>query len=301
MRALLRWAVAAALALASLTAPLPAAAQEGIGFWTAAAGGGGGNVSQTEEWVGFNDGTGTTVNAGASSKTITSLGATTANDWAGFCLYVSTANSSGNRYLLDVMDSGAHVIAANIYVEPGVAASGVPTEVCIPLNVAAGKTINIGLQGVGSGNSLKVAIKGLVRQASSPPLWNTFAALNYDLPNTRASTIDVLNHTTFGSSWTSVVSSNPATCGALLYIIGDNATGPAGGYVSTLRIAVTPNGGSLSEISRIIVGMAASGALYRNPVGIIYQSIPSLAAISADVVTPANGTDNHRVGIYCLS
>lgn len=301
LKRLITWAVSAAFALAVSAAPLPAIAQEGLGFWPGS-GGGVTNVSQTEEWIGYNDGTGTSVNAGNGTKTVSSSLGTTVGAWAGFCIFATSVNSSGNRYLLDVMDSNSNVIAANIFLAPGLNTSGVVTKLCIPLNVAAGKSIFVGVQSSGTGNSLKISIQGLVRQANSPPLWNTFTALNPDTGATKAGTINVQNQTTnFASpTWTQLVSSTPTACGALLYNIGENG-GPSSGYVMTLQIGVTPSGGSLTEISRAIVQTSGSGALYREPAGLISQSIPSAAAISAAVANQNNTSDTHRVGLYCLS
>lgn len=272
--------------------------------YTSFASGGSSPVNQNNSYepLGF-AGTGALTSLAASLSVNTkgsyvSLGTTT-NDWAGFWVIVGQGSNAAARHLFDVA-IGTTVIAPNIYAEPGTGGNAANAySVFIPLNVPSGSNLQVRSQSNVGSASFGVAIRGIVDNANSPPLWTTMTALTADTANTRASTVSQ----GFASSttWTEQVASTAATYGAMMMIPGRSTTDPVANQDATYLLATGAAAAEVEFWRQTSTSLAASVFYRTNDSQLIQRSIASGSRISASPLVPTPGTMTVCLGLYGFS
>lgn len=240
-----------------------------------------------------------TGNATANTKgSYASLG-TTSNDWAGFWLIFGQASNASARLMFDVA-IGTTVIAPNVYAEPGAAGNAANAfSVFIPINVPASSNIQVRSQSSSGATTTGVAVRGVIRNANSPPCFNTMTALTADTTNTRASTVS----TGFASSatWTEQIASTAATYGAMLMIPGRSTVDPTVNQDVTYLLAT---GAASSEVEfwRQTASSKGASVYYQsNDITLIEHSVTSGSRISASPMAVTPGTMTVCLGLYGFS
>ena len=267
-------------------------------------GGGGGanlNLNNAEEALGFaTDGTTTLVTAGGSNNTkgtYVSFG-TSANDWAGFWLYLGQGSASAGRYILDVRQGGATVIVPDLYVEPG--QSLAPVLYWIPMAVTAG-LIEVRCQAENSSRTIRVGIVGIIRNSQSAPMYTTMTALNVDTTNTRASATDIVMQNSAGTTYGTLSASLPSTAGGFLFVPGGTGTSPATSQQTGFQFAT---GAAASEVPfawhSTWISNAAASFSNRAP-KFIEHTVASGARISVKPTVATPGTDAMRCAAYAFT
>jgi hypothetical protein len=273
----------------------PAAAQRIV--VPSAPGGSPTNVNTTYETVGVflsgpDAGEGTTVTGGAANTKGAAweqLTAATTSDWAGFMVLVSAANSSGNRFLVDIATgalAAETVIIPNFFAFPSSVGAGM-SWAYFPLNVPAGTRISAKLQANGSGGNAQVSIVGEVRTANHPPLWNNCELLAAAWTTTTYPSATTITSVSAGNTgWTEVVASTARTYGAMVANMG-----PATGLNPTVARSLIYRLATGAAASEVAFYALPSGTIASNPytgrppLRPIFKSIPSGTRVSAEVIS----------------
>ena len=221
----------------------------------------------------------------------------TANAWAGFWVYINGSSAGSTRWLIDIsFDNSATWAVSNLYAEPGAGAT--PMRVFIPLNVPAGSTITARAQASASSSpTVRVGLKGVVRNASSPPLFTTMASLTADTSTTRASSADISTVASGSTTWATVVASTAATYGELLAIPGSGTTVTTA-ELGMIRLGVGAAASEVELAGRDPVQYASAlPSVARSVVSRIERSVASGLRISAQFVKATAG-ETMRLALY---
>lgn len=262
------------------------------------------NLDTTYETVGITSvGAGTLVTGGAANTkgaAYTQLSASTASAWSGFWVMITAANSSGNRYLIDIGTGAAAAEVAlvpNIFAYPSTAGSGVQA-LFFPINVAAGTRISARVQSNGGSGSCQIAVMGEVSVAGSRPMYASVELLAAaDTANTRPSSVSITSVNSAGTGWTQVVASTARQYGALIPNLGVTGSLPATAQSLSYRLAT---GAAASEVLfwQTLLSTAAAnpytGRMTNTP---IYRTTPISTRVSAEVLVNTAG-DTFSPQIY---
>lgn len=225
--------------------------------------------------------------------------------WAGFYLFLNIANLSGNRYLVDI---GTGVAASevvrmpDVYSAPGTVVAG-PQVVYVPLNIAAGARVAARMQCSAIAGALTGAILGVIRNATSPPLWNNCERFTTTPAGSPAATFpsdtDVTATVVAGTGWTVMKASTARTYGAIMpsMSVQKSGTVPTTAQPVTLRTAV---GATLSEV---LIGaqpeyVSSSAPAVNRFNGLpLLHSVPSTSQINCEILTGVAGLNDK----FCVS
>lgn len=254
------------------------------------------NPDNTVEALGYGaTGAGTTVTSGGTNTkgSPAAIGTVGGTSWAGLYLDVGMGSNSGARYLLDLsFDNASTWAVQNLFLQPGT--SGAYTRIFLPLNVASGAQVAARVQSSVASATLSIAVKGLLRNADSLPLFSTVTALSVDSANTRPSTVDVGLANTF----VELISSTAAGYGALLAVVADNGTLPATSQGASFAIGLGGSG-SEAEIDRWGVQISTANPAIRTGASpVLMKTIPSGSRLSARGLAATPGSDAFRVALY---
>lgn len=254
------------------------------------------NPDNTVQTMGYGAaGAGTQLTAGGTNAkgSPTALGTVGGTSWAGFYIDVGMGSNSAARFLLDLsFDGGSTWAVQNLFLQQGT--SGAYTRIFLPLNVASASDIAARVQSSVASATLSIAVKGLLRNADSLPLFSTFTALNVDSANTRPSTVDVGLANTF----VELISSTAAGYGALLAVVADNGTLPATSQGASFAIGLGGSG-SEAEIDRWGVQISTANPAIRTGASpVLMKTIPSGSRLSARGLAATPGSDAFRVALY---
>lgn len=254
------------------------------------------NPDNTVQTMGYGAaGAGTQLTAGGTNAegSPTALGTVGGTSWAGFYVDVGMGSNSAARFLLDLsFDGGSTWAVQNLFVQPGT--SGAYTRIYLPLNVASGANISARVQSSQASATINIALKGLLRNANSLPLFSTFTALNIDNTNSRPSTVDVALSNTFVEE----VTSTAAAYGAIMGVVADNGTLPTAAQGGSFAIGLGASGSEV-EIDRWGVQIATSAPAIRTGASpVLMKTIPSGSRLSARGLAATPGSDAFRVALY---
>lgn len=255
------------------------------------------NIDTSYEFGGFSaTGTGKQVatNAAATNKgPWEELIASTSGSWAGFWLEINIANTSGNRFLLDigVGAAGSEVVKVpDLFVSLGATTAG-PLIVFVPLNVASSQRVAARVSSNGaSGSSLYITVIGVLRTASHSPLFDDCERITTAPAGTPAtafpSSTDITGVTSAGTGWTVLNASTSRTYGALLSNLGLRTSGAAPGNAQQLTFRLATGAAASEALFFQAMSATSTSAPYvqKFPILPIYKSFPSGTRIAGEVL-----------------
>lgn len=255
--------------------------------------GGGGSIPNLDtsiEKIGFDAGAGTVVaSAGANVKgTPIQLKAATDDPIAGFYLLPASASTAAARFLADLsFDGGATWAIENIFIQPGSTIYGVTGPLYFPMNIPDGANVYARVQAGNSGGSLRLAILGEKRAASSPPLFDICDALvEPDL----AATYPGGDTIPLTGAWTDVADPTAEDYGAITANFG-TAYAPALTQAVGLGVGLGAPGAEV-EISASIGGVATANPYIRGAtLPPVFKAIPAGSRLPLRAWAATPGSD----------
>ena len=253
------------------------------------------NLNTTYETIGVTSGgAGTTLTGGAANTkgSYTEISAATSSAWKGFWVSISSSNSAGNRFLVDIATGAAAsetIIISNMYCQPGTTGFGVQA-LWMPMSLAAGVRVSARCQSNGASGTVQVSLIGEVSTSNSRPMFASSELLvAADTTNTRASAVSITSVGTAGTGWTQVVASTAREYGAFVPNIGVTGTVPTVAQSLSYRLAT---GAAASEVL-FWSGSAATGAgtpyTGRMPGFVIYRTTAASTRVAAEVLVGSAG------------
>jgi hypothetical protein len=290
MRRVLAFALAVALAAASLVAP--AGAQRiTVPVATSATPQ---NVNVSYEAQGYNsNGTTTSLTAGTANAYATghtAVGGALANDICGLWVDIGGVQSSTARYALRAStDDFSTTLFSNLYFA-GSSSTSLTGRIPLPLKIAAGKTLKVDLQSSSASSTSALGVFGEVCNANSPPMYTVMEEVTTFGSSTRASGTDTV---TDGSTWTRVTTSQ--AYGAFLISVGVSTANPAD-EAKTIVFASGANGSEV-EIYRYRIFGSSTAGVQRGWSTVINHALPTSTQIDLKVLG-ATTTDNVRIQVF---
>lgn len=259
---------------------------------------GGGSVPNPDgarQYIGFGTPfTGTAITTGGANGkgTNTSLGGTTSGDVAGYFVWIGPSGGS-TRLLIDIRDDAGNLIFPNLYAMPGTTGW---RRIWISQNIASGTALYAQAQANTATATVQIGIECVLRNSTSPPLWDTVTALAVDTTNTRASTVSVPLHSS--ASWTTIVASTAAAYGALTMISGATSSAPATAQSAAFLVGV---GGTPATVMQSLAQMLTSGVTVSTVGNTLEATIPISSVLSGDILANTPGSDTGHIALYGYS